>query len=273
MFRSNLVKSLAVLALLAVGVTGLLSLDSSPAEAGSGITAAGSTSVQPIMEMLAQEYMATHRGLRINVQGGGSSAGVKAAATGTAQIGMASRELKPSEKGLWEFVLAYDGIAVVTHPSNPVANLTLDQIKGIFTGQITNWAEVGGTDAPIHLVNREAGSGTRGAFEELVLDGELFAEDAIIQGSTGAVKTTVAMDPDAIGYISLAAQDKSVKAVTVDGVQATVANISSKTYKIARPFNILCKEEPSGEVADFINWFRSTEAEEMLVEEGLVPVK
>ncbi len=236
-------------------------------------TAAGSTSVQPIVEMLAQEYMAAHRNIRINVQGGGSSSGVKAAQTGTAELGMASRELKESEKGLWEFILAYDGIAVVVHPTNTVSDLSLEQIEKIFSGEISNWSQVGGPDAAINVINREAGSGTRSAFEEIVLNGKNFVEDAIIQGSTGSVKTSVAMDPNAIGYVSLASLDDLVKTLLIDQVAATNDNISNKTYPIARPFILMAKAKPTGAVAEFLAWLESDEATQILIEEGLVPVK
>ncbi len=221
-------------------------------------TIAGSTSVQPIIEMLAQEYMAQHSQIRINVQGGGSSAGVKAAATGTAEIGMASRQLHPEEKGLWEFTLAYDGIAVIVHPTNPITNLTTEQIHDIFSGAITDWSQVGGKPGPINVITREEGSGTRAAFEELVLKKKPIVAKAIVQGSTGAVKATIAHDPSSIGYISLAAADQTIKILKDD---------------IKRPFLLLCTARPTGAVANFIEWLRTSEAMDIITAEGLVPVK
>ena len=221
-------------------------------------TIAGSTSVQPIIEILAQEYMALHPQTRINVQGGGSSAGVKAAATGTAAIGMASRQLHPEERKLWKFTLAYDSIAVIVHPTNPIANLTTEQIHDIFNGEITDWSQVGGKPGPINVITREEGSGTRSAFEELILKKKPIIANAIVQGSTGAVKATISRDPSSIGYISSAIADQTIK-ILKDNIN--------------RPFLLLCATKPSGAVADFISWLRTPEAIAILTAEGLVPVK
>jgi len=238
------------------------------------ITVAGSTSVQPIAEQLAKKFSEKNPNVKIEVQGGGSSVGIKAAMEGTADIGTSSRELKPEEKTVKEFMIAKDGIVVIVNPANKVDNLTLEQVKKIFTGEIKNWKEVGGEDLKITVINREEGSGTRGAFEELVLGkGNTFTSDAILQGSTGAVKSTVAGDKSAIGYISLGSVDSSVKKVKVDGVEATEETIINGTYKISRPFLFLTKNDPTGAVKDFIDFVLSPEGQDIISKEGFVKVK
>ncbi len=237
------------------------------------LTVAGSTSVQPIAEMLAEEFQAQNPGVRINVQGGGSSAGIKAAQTGAAQIGTSSRELKADEaKNLHQTLIARDGIAIVVHPGNKVANLTLAQIQKIFAGQITNWKEVGGKDAPIRVVIREAGSGTRGAFEELAMGKVAVTDRAIVQGSTGAVRQTVSGDPNAIGYISFDALGKEVRSLKVEGVEPKAENVKNSKYKMARPFLFLTRSAPAGVVKAFIDFVLSGEGQAIVAEEGLVRV-
>ncbi|MGE5509402.1 MAG: phosphate ABC transporter substrate-binding protein [Chitinophagales bacterium] len=232
---------------------------------------AGSTSVQPLAEALAEEFMAKNPGVRVQVQGGGSSAGISAAKSGAADIGTSSRELKPDEKGLHEVKVALDGIAVVVHPKNSVKNLTSEQICKIYTGEITNWKQVGGKDAPIMVVTREAGSGTRGAFEELVMQKRSIFTKAIVQGSTGAVRSTVAQAPNSIGYISLGSLDETVKAVSVNGVAASEENVKNKTYKIARPFLFLTRSQPAGLAKAFIDFALGKDGQKIVAEE-FVPV-
>ncbi|MGI6678392.1 MAG: phosphate ABC transporter substrate-binding protein [Dehalobacterium sp.] len=238
------------------------------------IQIAGSTSVQPIAEELATAFMAKNPHVKIDVQGGGSSAGVKAVTDGVADIGMASRELKDEEKDFVQAtVIAQDGIAVVVNVGNEVPQLTMDQVKGIFAGEISSWDQVGGISAPIVVINREEGSGTRGAFEELVLGEDTsFTESAAIQNSTGAVRTAVSSDVNAIGYISMGAMDDSVKALPVDGVEAIEENVLAGTYKIARPFNFLTKGAPTDLAKDFMDWILSSEGQE-IVAESFIPVQ
>lgn len=238
------------------------------------VTIAGSTSVQPIAEELATAYMDANDKARIEVAGGGSGAGVRAAQTGTADIGMASRALKEDETGITPIVIAIDGIAVVVNPSNEVSDLTLDQIRDIFSGKIKNWQEVGGNAADIVVVNREEGSGTRDAFSEIVLGSESFAEDAIIQNSTGAVREAVSQDGSAIGYISVGGINDTVKAISVDGAEATEDNIKQDLYPIARPFNFLISdtEEISETGQAFIDYILSSEGQAIVVDSGYVSV-
>ncbi|QXM05832.1 phosphate ABC transporter substrate-binding protein [Crassaminicella indica] len=241
------------------------------------IVIAGSTSVQPLSEELAAVFMEKYPEVAVEVQGGGSSVGVKSAVDKIADIGAASREIKESEKefGLTEYVIAKDGIAVVVNPFNEVEDLTLEQIKKIFTGEITNWKEVGGKDQAITVVSREEGSGTRGAFVEITKVQKKDAEgkkvdkttvNALVQPSTGAVKQTVANTPAAIGYISMGAVDDTVKPVKVEGVEATEENAKAGTYKITRPFLYLTKGDESEIVKAYIE-FVLNEGQEIVKEE------
>lgn len=241
--------------------------------AAGSITIAGSTSIQPFSEVLAEEYMAENPGTRINVQGGGSTQGIVSVKTGVADIGASSRELKPEEKGLHEFVIARDGIAVIVNPRNKVSNLSMQQLKDIFSGKITSWKDVGETDAPITLVSREAGSGTRDGFENLVMQKTSITNKALVCNSNGAVRYVVAGDPNAIGYISMANVDESVKMISVDGVPCTAETILQGRYKISRPFIYLTRKEPRGLARSYIDFVLSQRGQEILKNEGVVPVK
>jgi phosphate transport system substrate-binding protein len=238
---------------------------------GAALTIAGSTSVQPFAEKLAETYMSAHAGIAINVQGGGSTAGVRAAETGAAQIGMSSRHLKESEASLRQFTIALDGIAIIAHASNPVAGLTREQIAAIFAGEITHWSQVSGAHRPIHFVTREEGSGTRGAFEEMVMGKKDIAPRALVQDSNGAVREIVASDPDALGYISLGLLDRRVRGLAVDGVAPTHEAIVGKRYAIVRPFLFLTREEPAGGPKAFIDFVLGPEGQRLLGIEGLIP--
>lgn len=237
------------------------------------ITVAGSTSVQPLADDLAKAFMQKYPDTKIEVQGGGSSVGIKSARDGVADIGMSSRELKPEEKGLNEFKIAIDGIAVVVHPSNPVKNLTIQQIKEIYTGKIKNWKDVGGKNAQIVVVTREEGSGTRGAFEELVMKGESITESAVVQPSTGAVKQSVSQDPNAIGFISMGVIDSTIKAVSIEGIEPTEQNVKDGKYKLQRPFLFLTKDKPAGLVKDFIDFALSSEGQAIVEKHHYIKVK
>jgi phosphate transport system substrate-binding protein len=233
------------------------------------ITLGGSTTVQPLAETLSGAFTEIFPNIQVTVTGGGSSVGIKSASDGTLDIGASSRELKSSEEGLGLFVsvLAYDGIAVITNAAQTVNNLSKEQIKQIFAGQITNWNEVGGADADIVVVSREEGSGTRTAFEELVMGETLITESAILQSSTGALKTAVAGNAKAIGYISMGYLDSSVNAVSIDGVAGTEENAKNGSYPIVRPLIYVTLGEPTGIIKKFIDFCLGTAAQAIVAED------
>lgn len=252
----------AALVLAACGQTG-----STTADGTYTIEVSGSTSVYPLIEQLASAFTAAHTGVRINANGTGSTDGITAAQTGTSEVGMSSRELKISELGygLDELVIAVDAIAVVVHPTNVVSNLSIDMVRRIYTGEVTNWSQVGGPDAPIAVVSREPGSGTRGAFEEVVgFPGKLVA-GAIEFDGTGGVRASVAGNPNAIGYVSLGSLDANVKALTIDGVEASSGNVVNGSYKVARPFILLYRENKiSEQTRAFFDWVLSPEGQNIV---------
>ena len=237
-----------------------------------GLTVAGSTSVEPFAEVLAEDYMEHHGKEKIFIQGGGSSAGIQAVRTGAAQVGMSSRLLTPQEQDLLAFPIAYDAIAVIVHPANPLRNLTLDQIRKIFSGQVRRWEEVGGKNAAITLVSREEGSGTREAFQHLLMGKSEISLRALVQDSNGAIRQVVSDDPNSIGYISLGLVNEKVKAVGIEGVEATIENIRLKTYKVVRPFLFVFKSEPQDTAKRFLDFVLSETGQKLLVQEGLVSV-
>jgi phosphate transport system substrate-binding protein len=228
--------------------------------------------VQPLAEKFANDFMEMHPEVTVTIQGGGSSVGVKSADDGTVDIGAASRELKSSEPPLVKHILCRDGIAIVTEPGNTVSGLSKDQVMQIFAGEITSWSQVGGPSEDIIVVAREEGSGTRAAFEEMVMDESLITNMAILQPSNGAVRTTVATTPNSIGFLSFGYLDASVKVLAVDGVEATVANVLNESYTIARPLYFLTKEQPTGLVKEFIDYCLSVEAQAVVIEEGYISV-
>ena len=218
----------------------------------------GSTSVTPLMELLEAEYVKSNPHIKININGTGSGDGITNAGV-TYQIGMSSRELTPAEqgRGLRVEVIAVDGIAVIVNRNNAISNLTIEQIRDIYTGTITNWSQVGGRSATIAVVSREEGSGTRGAFEELVgFQGRLLA-NANQLTSTGAILANIAQNQDAIGYISLGSVNDTIKSISVGGITPTTANILGGSYRIARPFIVLTGSNVHPESAAFVRWILS----------------
>ena len=236
------------------------------------VVVAGSTSVQPYVEVLTEVYEHIYPERKVDVQGGGSSAGITAAQTETADIGMSSRALKGSELELWSIEIAKDGLAIIVNPKCPIQDLRMEQIRCIFNGSITNWNELGGQNAKIHLIAREEGSGTRSAFEDLVMGGERLTPKAIIQDSNGAVRQLVSNDPNAIGYISLGLVNHTVKAIRFDKVTATIENVINGSYNLTRPFLFVTSSQPKGEVKLFIDFTISAEGQRQLMNEGLIPV-
>ncbi|MGL4343906.1 MAG: phosphate ABC transporter substrate-binding protein [Cellulosilyticaceae bacterium] len=260
-------KLIVAMSILALGLTTLTGCGGASGSKGaSKISLVGSTTVAAPMEELAKVYGEKNPDQVIEVQGVGSSAGIKAAYDKTADIGMASRALKEEEKAwnLTETTIAYDGIVTITNPNNPIKNLTTEQVKGIFDGTITNWSEVGGADEQIIVVTREDGSGTRSAFEE-ILDLKI-APTAIVADGNGAVKASVASKEGAIGYVSLGYVDDTVKADALDGVVPTVESVKAGDYKISRPLLIVNSKEITDNAQQFIDFILGAEGQEILAE-------
>ncbi len=262
--------------MMAVLLTAGLTVGCGP-KAGGTIDIAGSTSVQPLAEQLAKAYMEKHPGVTINVAGGGSSVGVKSVAEGTVDIGNCSRELKASEKEKWPELIAHciarDAIVVVVHPTNEVASLTTEQIRDIYAGEITDWAEVGGNPGAIVVISREEGSGTRKVFEKLIMGDKKITLDAIFHASAGMVRTAVAETPLGIGYISYPYLDPSTKALAIDGVASTLENLKAGRFPLVRPLYMLTRGEPSGLVKDFLDFCLSAEGQKIAEEQGFIPVR
>lgn len=247
------------------------------------VVTAGSTSVQPLSEELAAAFMDANPGITVDVQGGGSGQGIKSIVEKIADLGALSRHVKDEEKAsvAEEYVIAKDGVAVVVNPESTVEDLTIEQIKKIYTGEIKNWKEVGGKDAPIVVVSREEGSGTRGAFTEITKvmskneageEVDNTTKDALVQGSTGAVMQTVATTPNTIGYVSLGSLSDTVKALKVEGVDATKETVLSGEYKISRPFLYVRGGELSEAAKMYLDFVMSKEGQAIVEENGFIPV-
>ena len=240
------------------------------------IALAGSTSMEKLANAVAESFMEKYPNVTVTAEFTGSSAGIESLLAGSADIGDASRALKDSEKeaGAVENIVAIDGIAVVTDTDNAVADLTKDQLISIYTGQTTNWSELGGADEAIVVVGREAGSGTRGAFEELldIADQCIYANEL---DSTGAVMAKVASTPGAIGYVSLDVVDDTVKAFSLEGVEATADNIKAGNYFLSRPFVMATKGEISEQnelVQALFDYLSSDEGKSVIAGVGLITV-
>ena len=248
-----------------------------PAEDLSGsVATGGSTSVEQVIGALSEAFMEEYTDVDITYDPTGSGAGITGAEDGTLDIGLSSRALKDEEKekGLVETTFALDGIAIVVNSENTVEDLSLEQIKQLATGEITNWSEVGGPDLPVVLIGREAGSGTRDGFESIV-----DVEDACVYEqeltSTCAVMAAVASNPNAFGYVSLSAVDETVKPVTVDGVAASEETVQDGSYQIQRPFVFVTKEgeELSPQAQAFVDFATGDAAKELIINAGAVPLE
>lgn len=254
------------------GSTG--SVDATAGELTGTVNTNGSTSMEKVMKILIESFAEENPGVTVNYTGSGSGAGVTSAIDGTADLGLASRALKPEEEsqGAQAHIVALDGVAVVVNPANPVGDLTVDQIARIFTGEITNWKDLGGDDAEIAVYGREAGSGTRGAFEEIVgvTDNCKYLNE---YSSTGDVIGNVASNPSAIGYASLSAVGDNVKAVKVNGVDCTEATVQDGSYEIQRPFLMITKDgtQISDAARAFLDYAESSDVADLIAQAGVVP--
>ena len=243
-----------------------------PAVQSYTLSIGGSTSVNPLMELLVAEYGKAHSNVKFNISATGSGDGIKGVPAGTCEIGMSSRELTPAEigTGIDELVIAIDGIALVVNSNNPIGSLSQAQIRDIYTGVITRWEQLGasanGKSGGIAVISREPGSGTRGAFEEILKFQDKLVKGAIEFDGTGAIKAEVSRNVDAIGYISLGSVDNTIKALSVDGVAASTANVVTGSYKIARPFILLTKKGASlnPETKLFLDWIMGTNGQNIV---------
>ena len=242
---------------------------------GGTVSTDGSTSMEKVIGALGESFMEANSGTTFTYNPTGSGSGIQAVSEGRCDIGLSSRALKDDEKasGLKETIVALDGIAIIVNPQNPVKDLSLEQIAKIYTGEITNWKDVGGEDAKIVLIGREAGSGTRDGFESITetKDACQYRQELT---STGDVITTVSQNPNAIGYASLAAIKDSVKALTVNGVAPTEATVKDGTYLVQRPFVLVTKEGAAlSETAQkFFDFATSADAASIISAAGAVPV-
>jgi phosphate transport system substrate-binding protein len=235
----------------------------------------GSTTILPIAEVAAERFHAANPEDDVLVSGVGSSAGIENVSSGTSDIGTSSRELKDEELelGLYDTPVAYDAIAVIVNPDNPVTSLTKAQVKAIFQGEIVNWREVGGPDMAIGLVNRDEASGTREAFAKIVLDGERFDPTAVILPGTGQVRSVVAQEPRAIGYISLGFVTEDVIALAIDGVEPSEETVVSGTYPVQRILHMFTKGAPEGLAKMYMDYVLSADIQESVVRDaGFIPI-
>jgi phosphate transport system substrate-binding protein len=266
---------IAVMALSLFAGCGQKADDNNTAAAGGTVSTDGSTSMEKVIGALGESFMEANSGTTFTYNPTGSGSGIQAVSEGRCDIGLSSRALKDDEKasGLKETTLALDGIAIIVNPQNPVKDLTLEQIAKIYTGEITNWKDVGGEDAEIVRIGREAGSGTRDGFESITdtKDACQYRQELT---STGDVITTVSQNPNAIGYASLAAIKDSVKALTVNGVAPTEATVKDGTYLVQRPFVLVTKEGVAlSETAQkFFDFATSADAASIISAAGAVPV-
>lgn len=231
----------------------------------------GSTSVQPVAEKLADSFVKKHPDIKINVQGGGSGMGIRSTEQGIADIGMSSKEISNEElNNISTFEIGKEGIVVAVSKDNNISNLETEDIKNIFNGKVNNWKELGGKDEEIHVITREEGSGTRSAFESIVMDDTKIKDDAIVQSSTESVKQSVSSNPGAIGFVSLAHMSNDVNALSINGIYPSEKSVSTGEYELQRPFLFLFKGE-TAIIKEFLDWIKSPEGTKIIEEEKIIP--
>lgn len=266
----------SLLALMLIGsAAGMTGCSKSSGQGTTKLTVTGSTTILPIAEVAAEDFMAANSGKRVLVAGVGSSAGIESVLNGTSDIGTSSRDLKPEEGslGLVDTKIALDAIAIIVNPDNPVTSLTTSQVADVFAGKIKNWNELGGPDLEIGLVNRDEASGTREAFSKLVLKGGEFDPSAAVLPGTGQVRSVVAQSRIAIGYISLGFVDKTVKALVIDGVTPSEQTVADGTYPISRVLHFFTKGEPKGLAKAYIDFVLSPKVQDEVVRDaGFLPI-
>jgi phosphate transport system substrate-binding protein len=279
--KAVVIAAIVVVVIAAIGTAVVLMPKPSPAGEGlSGeLTIAGSTTVLPVNEECKRLLMDRNPALRISVSGGGSGRGVKSVGAGEIDIGAASRDVKTKEKETYPDLrlvgIGKDSVAIVVHPSNGVSELRMEQASKIFAGEIKNWKELGGADEAIRVITREEGSGTREVFEKYVMkpSEKEIAGEASVKPSNGEVRATVSGDEKSIGYISLGYLDPSVKALKIDGVEATVENVLSDKYPIVRTLYLITKGEPSELEKAFIDFVLSEEGQKVVEDMGYISIK
>ena len=241
----------------------------------------GSTTVLPVAQKTAEAYMKEHPDTKISISGGGSGNGIKALIDKTTDIANSSRAIKKEEmdqakaKGSdpMEFVVAYDCIVPVMHTSNPLKNITVDQLKALYKGEIRNWKEIGGSDKPVVIISRDTSSGTYEVWEEKVMKKERVFPGALLQASNGAIVQAVSKNPNAIGYIGLGYMDNSVKMLSVNGITGSKETTLNKTFPVSRPLYMYTPVKPAGDVKKFLDYVVSNKGQKLVEEEGFIPLK
>ena len=279
MIRFSLLRQTGIMFILTLTLA--MATSSIARAAGNELTIKGSTTVLPVAQVMAEVFMDRNPDVDISVQGGGSGVGIASLIDGTTDIADSSRKIKDKEiakakeKGITphEIVIAMDGIAVIVHPSNIISYLSREQIKAIYTGKVSNWAEIGGEDRKIVVVSRDTSSGTFEAFENLALDKEKVRPDALTTASNQAVVMTVASSPNAIGYAGLGYLSKKVKPLRVDKVECTKETILSGAYPLSRPLFMYTNGSPEGKIKQFVDFILSEEGQKLVEEEGFVGLK
>ncbi len=267
-------RRLSVLAAILAAAVALSACDRTSGGAEQVIVT-GSTTILPIAEVSSEMYREVEPDVRVLVSGVGSSAGIESVSNGSSDIGTSSRDLKPEEEGygLVDTPIAYDAVAVIVNPSNPVDSLTKQQVKAIFQGRVVNWREVGGEDRKIHLVNRDEASGTREAFSKIVMDSEPFDRTAAVLPGTGQVRAVVADAPGAVGYISFGFVNPNVKTVAIDGVAPSKKTVFSGQYTVQRTLHFFTKGPPVEPAKGYIDYVLSEAVQQSVVQDaGFLPV-
>jgi phosphate transport system substrate-binding protein len=271
--------AIVVIVVVIGGIAAWYATAPAPPGLSGNLNIAGSTTIQPIASGWASLLMEKNRGFKITVAGGGSGHGIKSIGAGEIDIGMSSRDIKPQELEMYPDIkpvgIAKDSVAIIVHPNNPIDDLTMEEVGKIFAGDIKNFKEVGGNDVEIHVITREAGSGTRDVFEEnvMVLVKKDISEGALIKKSNGEVRAAVAVDKNSIAFLSLGYVDSTVKAVKLNGIEATVENVYADKYPIVRTLYLITKGEPDELEKAFIDFVKSNEGQKIVEENGYMPLR